>query len=71
MAGARERRIEGRIEWRSKLCDDGGHRHSQCAFRAVVYAGIDPIKGMRRYLSVSGRGNAKAAEAALRDLLSK
>lgn len=54
------RRTEGAIEWRGRG-----------TFRVRVHNGFDPGTGRRRYLSSIGRGNQKAAERALRDLLNK
>jgi len=55
-----QRRLEGRIEWRGRG-----------TFRVRVHNGFDPVTRKRRYLSASGRGNQKAAERALRDLLAR
>ena len=54
------RRVEGRIEWRGRG-----------TFRVRVHNGFDSVTGKRRYLSASGRGNQRAAERALRDLLAR
>ena len=66
-----DRRTEGAVEWRGKACAEDGHRHSRCPFRARITSGIDPATGRRRFLYATGRGDAKAAEAAVRDLLNK
>lgn len=54
------RRVEGSIEWRGRQ-----------SYRIRVANGIDPKTGRRRYLFTTGKGNAKAAEKALRELLTQ
>lgn len=66
-----DRRAEGAIEWRGKACAVPEHRHSRCPFRVRVATGVDPKTGRRRFIYSTGRGNARAAEAAVRDLLNK
>lgn len=58
--GESQRRADGAIEWRGRD-----------TFRVRVTNGVDPVTGRRRYLFASGKGNAKAAERALRDLLGR
>lgn len=57
---ADRRRVEGAIEWR-------GPR----SYRVRVADGTDPVTSRRRWLYATGKGNQKAAETALRDLLTK
>ena len=59
-AATEQRRIEGTIAWRGRD-----------SYRVRVHNGFDPSTGRRRYLYATGRGNAKAAERALRKLLSE
>ena len=54
------RRAEGNIQWRGRG-----------SFRVRVANGTDPATGRRRWLTTTGRGNQKAAEKALRELLSQ
>ncbi|GMU39907.1 MAG: site-specific integrase [Chloroflexota bacterium] len=66
-----DRRTEGRVEWRGRDCLEPQHQHSRCPYRVRRHTGFDPVTGKRQYVYATGRGNAKVAEKALRDLLGK